>query len=615
MCGFIGALNKNKRLQQYPIEKIQLLLHHRGPDNASAIVVDDSLFVHNRLSIIDLSENANQPFISEETGNVLLFNGEIYNYQELKKKYASIIWRTNSDVEVIIKLYDALGPQFVEELNGIFAFSIYDKNNRRLMLCRDRVGVKPLYYHITRDALFFASEIKGILTFIDDYALDYQSLSKYIEYGLLSDDEHTFFNGIYAVLPGTYVHFDINTWKHQTLTYWDIGHVDLRYRTESDIYEETIYLLRDSIRLNLVSDVEIGLSLSSGLDSTLLFYLLKEQGAESLRSFTYGFKEQLYDEVYRVHQNNFLSPHDLHPVYLDSPEALEVLDEAIYFFEAPLGGLGTLSLYQMMKSVKNAGIKVMIGGEGADEVFGGYQYYYPAFFKDIEYDQKLLRGEVNAYNKSHGRYLIYGSDDYHYFLQSMKSNGVLAPDGTSLQSNYCSDALLSRINKSGQEQKTRRYLSALKSAMYEDLKFKKIPKLLFFQDRASMAHSVETRVPYLDHRLIELMYAVPPTLKIRNGQTKYLARKILREYFGVNLYSDVKHYVATPQREWLKEDLYDDVVELINGGCLDNLGLIKLDKFLSDYKAYRESKELGNSFFAWKMLNLELFIRKFFKDK
>lgn len=614
MCGFIGVYSKNSSSIKYSESQLRRLLHHRGPDHSSLLKADNLLLVHNRLSIIDLSENANQPFISPDTNSILSFNGEIYNYKELKKKYKDINWKTNSDTEVIIRLYDLLGPRFVCELNGIFAFAIYDKRNHKLLLYRDRVGVKPLYCKITNETIYFSSEVRGILYFLGNYRPNYKVVYDYIEFGLMCHNEDTFIEGVYRLSPGTYLEVNLDNWQCLKTTYWDIGFIDISHKSESQVYEEALFLLQDSVRLNLVSDVEIGLSLSSGLDSTLLFHLLKEQGAHSLMSFTFGFKENKYDEVSRVGKNNLLALYDHHPVYLHSKKMLDTLKEAIYFFEAPCGGLGSLSVYNMMKSVKDAGIKVMLAGEGADEVFGGYQYYYPAFFKDIEYDSALLSNEIQYYNRAHNKEASYTTGDYKEFAQSVFSDGVMAPDGTSLKSTYCSNELLALIKDKNKEHKEgQRYLSALKSMMYIDLKKKKVPKLLFFKDRESMANSVETRVPYLDHRLIELMYAVPSKFKIKNGQTKCLARKILSEHFGVTLSTDVKHYVSTPQREWLKGELYDDIVELLMEGSLIKTKLLQFKNFFSDYKQYREKRELGNSFFVWKLINLE-FVFKLFSN-
>lgn len=614
MCGFTGVYSTKISDIKYSEGQLKRLLHHRGPDGCSLLKKDNILFIHNRLSIIDLSEDAKQPFISPDTGSAVVFNGEIYNYKQLKKKYRNIDWKTNSDTEVVIRLYDLLGPEFVSELNGIFAFSIHDERNNKLLFYRDRVGVKPFYYKIMDENIYFSSEIKGILYFLEKNDLNYKTLYDYMELGLLCHNDETFIDGIYSLSPGTYLEINLDNRKHIKKTYWDIGYTEIHHKSESEIYEELLFLLQDSVRLNLVSDVEVGHCLSSGVDSTLLFYLLKEQGAGNLKAYTYGFREDKYDEISRVHQNNLLDLSDHRHVYLDSGKMLDALKESIYFFEAPCGGLGGLSVYNMMKRVKEAGIKVMLTGEGADEIFGGYQYYYPAFFKDIEYDGNRLRDEILFYNRAHAKNLIYKSDEYRKFIQSAFDAGVMAPDGTSLRGVYCSNELLELIKeKNGGRAERQRYLSALKSVMYMDMKKKKLPKLLFFQDRESMAHSIEARVPYLDHRIIELMYALPSHFKIKNGETKYLAKKILRDHFGVTLNDNVKHYVATPQREWLKWVLYDDIVEILREGVLIKTNLINFDKFFSDYDQYRRKEELGNSFFVWKIVNME-FLFRFYRN-
>jgi len=613
MCGFIGIISEKDIRETGATEGLEKILGHRGPDARGHFKNKDVLFIHNRLSIIDLHTEADQPMVDTETGNVLVFNGEIYNYQRLKERYADIPWTTHSDSEVILKLYNRFGRDFVNELNGIFAFAIYDKKQGKVILYRDRFGVKPLYYLIDGGSVFFSSEIKGILQFKDP-GININTLYAYLEYGMLIHNRDTFFDGIHALEPAHFLDLDLKTRKTAVKRYWDIpddGNSE-SIVPEEGITEKTLALLEDSVRLNLVSDVEVGLSLSSGVDSRLLLRLLKKF-KNKITAFTHGFEEKEYDEVSRIEATVRSLGVDFHPVYLSRKDMFERLKEAIYYFETPLGGVGTLSIYNMMKEVRRNGNKVMLTGEGADEVFGGYKYYYPAFFKDIEQNRDVLDNEVSAYAKKHNNNITPFSEGYNRLLGSINTDLVLAPDATGASITHVSDVLRTRMKKNV-KLRHRQFESVLKTVMYKDLTIKKLPKLLHFQDRCSMANAVESRVPYLDHNFVSFMYSLPPEYKIKNGQNKYLLRKILKEKYGFDQESRVKHYVAAPQREWLKDvNVRDRILETVKNGKLVQYEFIEYRTFEHDYMHYAQSKELGNSFFVWKIINLEYLLNQKWK--
>lgn len=590
MCGFIGFTEKKD------IKKYKNILYHRGPDNISFFINDNISLLHNRLSIIDISDKANQPFVSE-TGNVIVFNGEIYNYKEIKKKF-NLDCKTFSDTEVIIKLYEKIGLDFVNYLNGIFSFVIYDKQKRKVFLFRDRFGIKPLFYKFTKNSLSFASEAKALLS--DNIEYNEQTLYDYLEFGLLTHNENTFFTNIYSLKAAHFMEYDLFSKKFEINRYWDIELKEF-YLNENEILEKTYELLNDSMKLNLVSDVEVAISLSSGTDSTLLTKLAQNY-QQKFKAFTFGFEEKEYDEVRRVKENFDLSNLELYPVYLKKQEMLKELKESIYYFETPLGGLGTLSAYNMMKEVKKHDIKVILAGEGSDEIFGGYQYYYPAFFSDLK-DENQIKQELEFYTKKHNKNIKFNSKEYQEFLKLIRLNKVLAPDGTTSIHSHIGKGL--ENFKHNIDFKINKFKSNLSNLMYQDMFIKKLPKLLHFQDRASMANSVEARVPFLDYRLVEFLYSLPSEYKIRNGETKYLLKQILKEKLNYKEKRKTKHYVATPQREWIKDKkIKNEILEIVRYSKLNKLEYINFNKFVKDYEKYANSSELGNSFFVWKIINL-----------
>ena len=612
MCGFIGITSETLYIKDQIIENAEAILCHRGPDNAMNWRDDNVVFIHNRLSIIDLTEQANQPFVDPDTGNCIIFNGETYNFKKLKKEFSGLGWSTNSDTEVIIKLFSRIGRAFVEKLTGIFAFAIYDKSRHKIFLYRDRFGVKPLYFHLSADSFIFASEVKGI-SFFKPTGHSNEAIAAYLEYGSLANDSNTFFENVFSLPPAHFLEYDMAAHRISIHRYWDIGYGESCFGdNEQEVFAKVKELLKRSIRLNLVSDVEIGVSLSSGTDSTFLLKSIQKESNTRFKAFTFGFDDPAYDEVIRVQKNEHLRDIELQPVYLKKESMLEVLKEAIYFSETPVGDLGALSAYHMMKAVRNAGIKVMLAGEGSDEVFCGYKYYYPAFFIDIEHELQLLKKELKCYSEYHDTPTELFSTEYDQLISLVKRRNVLAPDGTSAAKTHIHDEF-HRFIRTRPQRKMRIFCSKLKEIMYRDLTEKKLPKLLHFQDRASSASGIETRVPYLDQNLIDYIYGLPVTYKIRNGQNKYILRQLLKNEFGFIENSRIKHYVATPQREWIKDTrTRDQILESVRYGKLTENKVIDFDRFQKDYIEYSNSDELGNSFFVWKIIELEYLLNQDF---
>ena len=604
MCGFIGFIGSNDS------KDLTSILNHRGPDSNSSVSNNYCTFIHNRLSIIDLSTDANQPMKDTNNGNIIVFNGEIYNYKELKNKYNNLQYSTNSDTEVLLKLYTYLGIDFINELVGIFSFAIFDNNEKKIILARDRFGVKPLYYFFKDNKFIFSSEIKGILPFVKSYRYEESSIFEYLEYGKLAYNEQTFFKDIVSLDAATILEYNIEKKQINRKKYWDIDDkTDYSDLSDSKIIDKTYELLSNSIDMNMVSDVEIALSLSSGIDSTLIANMALQKG-QRFKAFSFGFKNSSYNEVEEIEKRWKNNSIDLLPVYLSKDSMLKTLKEATYYYETPLGGLGSLSSYNMMKEVKNHNIKVILSGEGADEIFSGYQYYYPAFFKDIESDYNLLEKELLLYSRNHNKNIIINSNDYKSLLKSIDTNNILAPDGTSPINSYTDIKFKKQFVQNSFKKKLMK--STLNELMYLDLTQKKLPKLLHFQDRSAMANSIEARVPFLDHKLASFIYSLDSRYKIKDGQTKYLLKRILKDKYGFVDKKIIKHYVATPQREWLKDkDIMNTILEQLRYSKLNSLGFINFDKFAKDYKVYSSSKELGNSFFIWKLINLEYLLESF----
>jgi len=614
MCGIVGIVGKS--VQPEEIEKALRAIKHRGPDAQGIYQEGEVNIGHLRLSIIDLSSAAGQPMKDDATGVVIAFNGEIYNYRELKEALQGEPFRTQSDTEVILRLYLRYGMGCANRLRGMFAFVIWDPRSQTLHLCRDRFGIKPLYYHYDGDVLIFSSEIKGLMALGLRVELNLHMVYDYLKYGLTAHTQETFFNPVRSLEPGTTL--SLCEGQIQKTTYWSPVSISQEHGSPREVEEQTWELLQETLRLHMVSDVPVGISLSSGLDSQLIVHLLSRLGQGEFHTFTVGYDEPEYDEIIRVQGVKFPLSLTQHYLRLTPEEMMESLQRAITYFEVPLGGLGTLSAYRLMQVTHDVGIKVLLSGEGADEVFGGYKYYYYAYFRDL-YEKgqtALLQRELQAFARTNGEQLEIGSMGFQQHVLN-ETNAVRAPDGTSLGGNgFLGPILLELAEENGHGEgrtKKKQHHDHLRRAMLRDLVSLKIPKLLWFQDRTSMAWGIETRVPYLDHKLVEFAYRLPANSIICDGVSKYLPKRLLQRYGSANKLSMVKHYVATPQREWLKGPLYEIVNRYLEEGRLGQSGLIDYAGWKRAYADYAESPVLGNSFFVWKMINLEALLREFFR--
>ena len=384
MCGLSAILgpgaNKNK------IIKMNKTLSHRGPDNSDIFLEKNIALGHTRLSIIDLDYSANQPMTSKDGRYIIIFNGEIYNYLELKKQIHNYQFITKSDTEVLLASYIKWGEACVKKFIGMFAFAIWDRKLKQLFCARDHIGIKPLFFCKIKNDIFISSEIKGILSAGVRAEPNKKMWAQYLLYGQSDHTEMTFFQNINQLPAGSILKIKNN--KYLIKPYWQLENISNKVNiksNESELIEEFRFLINDSIKLQLRSDVPVGLSLSGGLDSTSLMYFIDNQlmGNEDIYSLTGLFKEKNYNENIYTKQiktkNNWKNINK----YLTSDNAWSNFEELTFFQEAPFGGLASTLLYLLSKKAKESGIKVMLQAEGVDELFAGHQYYHYFNYMDI----------------------------------------------------------------------------------------------------------------------------------------------------------------------------------------------------------------------------------------
>jgi len=618
MCGIFGMFGDFPPAARATVvpEAIRLL-HHRGPDDSGSLDVGDGVLVNRRLAIVDLAPTGHQPMTSADGRHSLTFNGEIYNYIELQDELAAgYPFRGHSDTEVILAAYARWGDAFLERLRGMFALAIWDHARRRLLVATDRLSIKPVLYSWREGRLVFSSEVKPLAAAGVPLAVNDERLFEYLRVGLLDHSAGTLFAGIQQLRPGTCL--TLEGGRLDVRRYWDLadraGEVE-DWQGEASV-DRVEAVLQEAVDLHLRGDVEPALSLSSGLDSQVLRALIQRNGQRpGLHCFTHCFPDTPYDECVPARELAARAPIRWHGTVITPDDFFTGLDTLVGAMEAPVGGLGIYGYWLNCRTAAGHGFKVLLDGQGGDEAFAGYRYYYGALLGDLDRrgDHARLATELAAFNHVHGTAITWPSAAFDALVHSADAS-VRAPDGTSLESDFVAEGFARQWASAPPPALPAPFGDAVRNAMYRDLFYFKIPKLLRFQDRASMASSVEVRVPFLDHVLLETLARVPSDVLLNRGITKALLRHIAATRLDVPL-TQPKLYVSAPQREWMKTSLRPGTEALIRESALAADGYIDAARLLAQYAAYCASPDLGNSFFAWKFLNLELWYRRFIKAR
>lgn len=583
MCGISGVFGENTR--ESAVRAMVFSQRHRGPD-CDGIYMDPSGrcgLGHNRLSIIDLSAGGNQPMCDESGSLWISFNGEIYNYLELRRELSSYPFRTQTDTEVILAAYRKWGTSCLDRFNGMFAFLLWDSLSQTLFAARDRFGVKPLYYYQNHGArgdtplaqLTIASEIRALFEAGVPSFPDALVWSTYLTSGLHDHSEATFWSGIKALPAGHFL-----TWSprgFQIRCWYELAeHIDHEFddRADQKVEEEYLALLADSVALRFRSDVPVGINLSGGLDSSTLFGMVqRSQGqASDVKAFTYITGDPQYDELPWVRQMLDGTQHQL-IVSLLRPEDVPDLAASVQMHESePFGGLPTLAYAKIFESARQEGVIVLMDGQGMDEQWAGYDYY----------ERSLAAADT-------GR--------------------VVGPVQGSRQRSLRPESLTPEFRALAEPPSPATpFPDSLRNRQYQDTTRTKIPRALRFNDRISMRASTELREPFLDHRLFELAFRQPPERKLRDNQRKYLLRRITSGLLPKAIVEAPKRPVQTPQREWLMGPLCEWSLASIElalseygGEWLDRKSVIR------NVREYREGT-LDNSFFMWQWISLGLMI-------
>ena len=521
MCGIFGYFNLDRKsIDNDYIIKMSKELMHRGPDAEGKYTSDGILLGNRRLSIIDI-EGGNQPFYSNDREIVIVQNGEIYNHIELadEVKLRGNPCITKSDTEVLLRLYELDGISFLNKLNGMFSIAIYDNRSEELILARDRIGVKPLFFFKEENRIIFASEIKSILRSGNKKPpISTKGLSHFLSFGFVPLP-YTIYQGIYHVMPGEFISFSKKDLYREK--WWDLSEVvPQRERKESDWIEEFNFLIKDSTRLRLRSDVPFGAFLSGGIDSSTIVGLMSEINDLPIKTFSIGFSNPKYDETeFAIYASKRFGTE--HEYKIVEPDMLDLWPTSTYFCDQPHGDISFLPTFKVSEIAKKK-VTVVLTGDGGDELFGGYEKYIDetnndlkTYFKNItifDDDEKKKIANINH------------SDSFNFFKTIAKE-----------------------VN----------HQDYLNKKLYLDMKTLLPGNNLVKPDRMGMAVSLEARTPFLDYRVMELAFKMPGSLKIKNNETKYIYKKAVRNLIGDKLAFRKKQMFTVPVGEWFKEKKYN----------------------------------------------------------
>jgi len=616
MCGISGIYNFNSSHDlKNVLSQMNQSLVHRGPDAGDIWFNNNIGLAHRRLSIIDRSSSADQPMVSHNNKYIIVYNGEIYNFVELRNTLIArgIIFKTNSDTEVLLEGLAEFGLDFVSQLNGIFAFAIYDLENHKIHLCRDRFGVKPLFYSLTnKNELIFASEIKAILASnVVNCELSLYTLPEYFHYGS-SLGEETFYKGIKSLIPGCILSFD--SFNTSINYFYNINSLSYHNDDLISIHRNIADLTDRSVRSQLVSDVPIGIFLSSGIDSSIIA-LLASRYSKSIDTFTCDFEgTTLGSEVNlasKFSKHIGLRNHRLNIQFSDIPDLLQnVIDS----FDQPFADPAALAINLMTQKVKDS-VGVILQGDGGDELFAGYKKYTYAnnynIISKLAYLLPLLQTVIPKNSRFYRSLRIIDSfKDDHNFISMVNSQipykfdykKIFNPEVFQLDcfrlsnehynfvsSNFSSDSIVQRF-----------FLSDL-SILLPDIYFPKV-------DRMSMRNSVEVRVPFIDNDLVDYSFGIRPNYKFNKKFSKPLLRHAFEQYLPDYILHQNKIGFNVPIRDWIKGPLYDFIRDvLLDDSILNNLlfNFKNLERLLISNKMGKEDHGL----FIYKLTLLVLWFR------
>ncbi len=626
MCGICGYMS----LENVPdsiLVKMSDSMRHRGPDSSGVYRERNVALAMRRLSIIDL-ETGDQPIYNADKSRVIVFNGEIYNYQELRTQLArnGYPFQTQSDTEAILAGYEQSGPNIFSKLNGMFGIAICDQKERRLVLARDRIGIKPLFYYQDTQNFIFGSEIKAILAHPAYHKqINYSALDNVIAYKYIPGDD-SIFEGIKKLRPGYYMVIDFEGHIRAYTQYWSLKRV--LSAAHFDSYTNAKHQLRhtvfEAVKRRMISDVPLGAFLSGGIDSGIVVGIMAQLSCQAVKTFSIGFEAKSFNEL-RWAKLSAQKHHTDHYDYIIHPEnVLELIDELVGYIDEPLGDYSILPTYYVSKFTRNY-VTVALSGSGADELFAGYERYWVNKFDRLlnmlpRHVKTLLRTVLNRLPTSaRKKGLIWRSRKFFNEIDKPlpeRYEGVLSLLDSSARSLLYHEDLRAKLLDTHHAEISSLFdevphVDFLKQCSYVDLKTMLVDDYLVKEDRMSMANSLEVRVPFLDAELVELAMKIRSQWKLKGFRTKYILKDTFSDLLPQKILSRGKYGFDVPFGIWVQHELKNPVRDTLLHSYLVKdhiLNQKRLALLLDEHIAGKNN----HSKLLFTLLTVEFWLRRYF---
>ncbi|HEV2580665.1 MAG TPA: asparagine synthase (glutamine-hydrolyzing) [Ktedonobacteraceae bacterium] len=617
MCGIAGFVDAEIGLNQAEqlIDGMCQVIRHRGPDDQGTWVGDGAALGMRRLSIIDVS-GGNQPIFNEDHSILIVFNGEIYNYLELRDELQARghHFATNSDTEAIVHAYEEYGDDCVKRLRGMFTFAIWDRKRHRLLAARDRFGKKPLNYYWDGQRLIFGSEIKSILQAGIPREVNPIALDEYLVYRYVPTP-NTLFKNVMK-LPAAHIliyeHGQVSTRR-----YWELPFTPTCQDDEATASERILELLKDAVKVRLMSEVPLGAFLSGGVDSSVVVGLMSQMMSQPVKTFSIGFEEDYYSELPYARQiaQHFDTEH--HEFFV-RPELISVLPQLVWAYDEPFADASMLPTYYVSKLAREY-VTVALTGDGGDEIFGGYVHYERELMTSrIPLLMRLLLGYGSLLMPNGMR----GKKRFHNMLYDHARRNVcsttLFPEN-SRHAMYSRDYFERVCDHDPFERLLSQYrnvpnLDVTASMQYVDARVYLTDDILVKVDKASMFNSLETRAPLLDQHLVEYVASLPSSLRLQNGVLKYLLKKVALDMVPAETVNRPKHGFSVPIKQWFRGDLFAYARELLESPRAQQRGIFNPQFVSNMLKTHASTKLVNFSEAIWALVCLELWFQVYIDE-
>lgn len=585
MCGIAGYWQKIELFGNTHLQIMASALAHRGPDNEGIYCSSVAGLAHRRLSIIDLSNQANQPFYSADGRYVMAYNGEVYNFKELAAQF-QITPRTNSDTEIILELFAKRGVEFGNLLNGMFAIAIYDTVDQRLFLFRDRAGIKPLYYFFDGEAMLFASELKAVKRALtsESLTINHNAIATFLHLGFIPAPE-TIYKNIYKLRPGHFAMLDKNGLIIKP--WWNIENKiqDNRLTSENEIMQRLDSAVNSAVKIRLISDVPVGTFLSGGVDSSLVSAVAARHFNGKLKTFTIGFEHARHNEADFAEKVAKHIGTDHRVLFATDNEARELLPDIITQYDEPFADTSAIPTMLVSRLAKNE-VTVTLSGDGGDELFMGYGSHVwakrlsqnsislvrPISRSLLQMGNSRMRRVSHLFEKEGNFQSHIFSQEQYLFSQSEVADMLITPS----------------INLDAHKFIAKKLKPEEKQALFDFIYY--LPDdLLTKIDRASMRYALETRVPLLDYRIAELAFNIHPNLRLSGKTGKYMLKKLLYQYVPESFFDRPKQGFSVPLYQWMTGSLKDWFETHLSESMIEKLQIVRPEYVAKLRKRFEKS--------------------------